>query len=632
MSELDIIYVYSTPVFTIEGSKSLERVYGATYHGKSRQWRFPAFAPVYARVLADLQIVAPSIKLTPVAQEYVNSLAGPAVLPEDFQFITKPFAHQLQGTLFAYKYPRAGLFFSPGLGKCKITVDLQRLTGTKFLVLCPKVMLDTWKEEFERHGNIKDVVVISGSKKDKIKSIARAQETTPIVTVVTYTSAALYAEELIKIEYDGIIADESHQMKSPFSNRTKATQYLATRAYRRVLLSGTPSLGTPFDLYGQLRFLGKYFCAEDWWSFRKKFGVFPAYEATEKRPKIVLGYKNLDLMNERVNYVCLRKTKEECLDLEENTVIDIKFPLFSQQKKQYNDLVITRGDAVGSMLRDKMLDGELSHSDGKELSPYVIADEPITLLGKVDQISGGFLTKTTVNPRLCDGCPSAVKCSVSEVSPYTSKCTVAPKKGVTVIEPNKHNARLEQFDALIDTILEDESNKIIVWTVYHRDMDNIETVLKKRKVGYVRVDGKTSSKLLKVYRDKFNQNKECRIYLGQVATGIGVTLNAANYTVYYTLPWSLEHYLQSMDRNHRIGQTRKVTTYRLIAHYTIDEAKAAALDQKLDFSNLITSKHVCATCPEFARRCVKYGIKPFDDDCIHDKEVIRETASIRTIP
>lgn len=630
---LHVSSVHRTPIFTLKSPTSrVKEAYGAMYHGKTSTWWFPAFYPVHTFVLSDLRKLVPDLVLGKDAEEHLGTLQTPPSIPQEFSFITQPYQHQRDGLEHLYRHLRAGLFYSPGLGKCKITVDLQRLTTDKFLILCPRVMLRTWATQFEEHGGVTDVVVIDGySKKKKLERIEEAITTGPSATVVTYTLASLYTDELLKIPYDVIVADESHQMKTPFAKRTQAAQALASRAYRRILLSGTPSLGSPFDMYAQLRFLGKYFCAEHWWAFRKTFGVFPAWQQNEAKPTMLVGFKNLDLMNERVNLVCLRKTKEECLDLPDQTFIDIKFPLGKAQKKIYNDLVTERCDAAGFEVKEGIENATLNHETGVALQPYVYVPEVISLLNKLDQVSSGFLYQTTQNPRLCDGCEHVHDCVEANVRPYTTLCKIAPKAPKPVVQPHKSNARLDELTELLESLLEDADNKVIVWANYRVELDQIETAVKGLRVKCVRVEGGMSAKDLGDAQTTFNTDKECRVYIGQVSTGIGITLNAANYTVYYNLPWSLEHYLQSLDRNYRIGQKRKVTAYRLIAEGTLDESKAIALDQKMNFSDLITTRSMCVTCSEL-KRCLQYNVKVYDEDCIYDSTVLRHTAQVKLIP
>lgn len=632
MLKLDSLY--NTPIFTLHDSTSaVKNVYGASFSGSSRAWRFPAYRPVHEIVLSDLRKCLPDLVLASETQEHVRSLSTLKTLPEDFRFITQPYQHQYDGLLHAYDFLRSALFYAPGLGKCKITVDLNTLTHDKMLVLCPRVMLDTWSAEFKKHGNITDVIIIEGTKLQKIAAIKAAQARAPAAVIVTYTTAALYLEELQKIAYDAIVADESHQLKTPFSKRTQAATQLAQRAYRRVLLSGTPSLGSPFDMYAQLRFLGPYFCKENWWDFRKKFGVYPESERNEKVPKILLGFQNIDVINARVNLISLRKTKEECLDLPERQIIDMHFALYAEQKRDYNKIVATRTAGAGEFIREQLLEGTLSQTDGTTVAPHVIADEVITLLGKVDQLSSGFIHLATRNPGICNGCTHMEACSSNSIKPYTSLCHVVKQEPPPVVQRNKTNARLDHCQELLETILEDDTNKVIIWANYHAELDDIETIL-KAAVGsqYVRVQGGMSSKALASALSNFNTDPKCRVYLGQVSTGVGVTLNAATYMIYYNLPWSLEHYLQSIDRNYRIGQINRVTVYRLLGYHTLDESKSRALDQKLDFTKLVTSTSVCATCSDFYTRCNASKVKLYDLECKYDRTMLRHTAVVGVIP
>jgi hypothetical protein len=596
---------------------------------------FPAFFPVQQLVLDDIRKVIKDITLSSSAQAHVDANAAIGNIPAEFNFITQPYQHQLDGLKHLYSNIRAGLFYSPGLGKCKITVDLHRLTQDRMLILCPRVMLQTWVDEFKTHGNVPNdrVLVIEGATKaKKLKQIASAVTGNFAATVVTYATAALYADKIAEIPYSAIIADESHQLKSPFSNRTKAAQLLANRAHRRVLLSGTPSLGSPFDLYAQLRFLGKYFCAEDWWRFRKMFGVFPEWESNEAVPKMLLGFKNLEIMNKRVNLVCLRKTKEECLDLPDQQIIDKRFPLYTSQKKAYNSLIEDRSDAAGYGIQQLIETNTLDHTAGAVLAPHVLTPENVTLLNKLDQIASGFLYKTTKNPRICDGCSNVNACTDAGVVPYTTDCQVVKSPPDNITQVFEENARLDLLEELLEELLQEETNKVIIWANYTAELEQITAVLTRNKYPHVKVAGGASTQSLSHAKDTFNNDPACRVYVGQVSTGIGITLNSANYTIYYNLPWSLEHYLQSMDRNYRIGQKRKVTVYRLLAHHTLDESKATALDKKMDFSHLVTTRSVCATCPEFTKRCAQHSIQLYDPLCIYDRKMLRETAKVRLIP
>ena len=631
---LELSSTNDTPIFTLRLSNpALKTGYGAVYNRKKGEWWFPAFYPAHKYALSSLKKLVPDLTASPEVQEHIQALSKEPELPASFEFITPPYDHQRQGVLHAYQHLRAGLFYDPGLGKCKITIDVQRLLQEPMLIVCPRIMVDTWAREFDKHGHITDVHCINGATKaKKLKQIAAAAERVPTVTVMTYGVAALYAPEILRIPYKVMVIDESHRIKQPQAKRTKAITALGQRAYRRILLSGTPSLGSPFDLYSQLRFLGPYFCPENWWAFRKKFGVFPAYEAAERVPKIVIGFQKLDVINARVNAVCLRKTREECLDLPPRVIIDVPVTLSGAQKEMYNNLILERARGAGVDIFQGITEGRINHTSGTVLDSHVIITESITLLGKLEQASAGFVYMTRQNPALCDGCPHTTACVADNIKPYTNRCQIAPKPLDVVVDTTKENARLAACEELIEDITADERNKVIIWASFTYELDTIAAMLTRLKVKYVRVQGGTTDTKLKQAVDSFNDDPTVSVYLGQVATGIGITLNSAKYMIYYSLPWSLEHYLQSMDRNYRIGQKTPVTVYRILAQHTLDPSKVLALDQKVDFMSLVSSRAQCATCPEYFKRCQKYNIKIFSDDCILDKAVERITAAVKVIP
>jgi SNF2 family DNA or RNA helicase len=294
-------------------------------------------------------------------------------------------------------------------------------------------------------------------------------------------------------------------------------------------------------------------------------------------------------------------------------------------------LITERCDAAGFTVKEALEEGTLNQVAGTTLLPHVYVPEVISLLNKLDQIGSGFMYQTQRNPRLCDGCTYVHSCVADQILPYTAKCKVMTTPPATVVNTFKQNARMDELIGLLETILEDETNKVIVWASYKEELNQIEAAVKGLKVKYVRVEGGMGSTLLDQAKTRFNTDRQYRVYIGQISTGIGITLNAANYTIYYNLPWSLEHYQQSLDRNYRIGQQRKVTVYRLVARYTLDEAKVTALNQKMDFSTLVTVRAVCAVCPEIVR-CTKHNIELYDDDCIYDRTMMRNTAQVRLIP
>jgi SNF2 family DNA or RNA helicase len=408
------------------------------------------------------------------------------------------------------------------------------------------------------------------------------------------------------IDFKIIVADESQNLNNTSADQTKAALALSKQAPRRYLMSGTPTLGDPRHLYAQMKFLSPAIIPENWLQFSDMFLVRSTYNK-----KIVTGFKNINILNERVNRVAIRKTKEECLDLPPRTIIDVPVDLSNEQKKLYNKMV------------EEM---QIDLQDFFDSESTLAVQNAAVLLNKLAQVTSGFIIDSQRKTDLCDTCIHLVKCVDSNIQPYTERCQVVQKSPPGSVNLLKENPKLTILDGLLDEILVNETSKVIIWGQYHAELDSIEELLQKKKITLVRGGEGNIQKRI----DTFNLDPDCRVYLSHVATGVGITLNSAAYMIFYALPWSLGHYLQAIDRNFRAGQKMKTVVYRLIAADTVDYFKALALSEKKDLSAMLTNKIACATCTH-AQKCLQNNIEVFEPGCIYQRNVKRTIAKARVL-
>jgi len=293
---------------------------------------------------------------------------------------------------------------------------------------------------------------------------------------------------------------------------------------------------------------------------------------------IVVGYKNLDVLHDRVALVAIRRRKEECLDLPEQQILDLVVKLEGKQHQLYNTLIHTKEfEDIADYLAIHDMQSVL-----KQPGKVVIPNAAI-LINKLLQVTAGFLIKKSEEPEPCNGCDYVRDCVMEGIAPYTRACRIVQTPPVCPVERLEENSKLETLLGKLDEILVEPTSKVIIWGQFIEELNLIEDALRTKGVAegwyHVRVDGSSTHKINTI-AEEFNEVGKCRVYLGQVETGVGVTLNAANYMVYYTLPWKLGAYLQSLDRNYRIGQKRSITVYRLLGKGTVDENIAKALDNK----------------------------------------------------
>ena len=94
--------------------------------------------------------------------------------------------------------------------------------------------------------------------------------------------------------------------------------------------------------------------------------------------------------------------------------------------------------------------------------------------------------------------------------------------------------------------------------------------------------------------DRFQQDPACRVFIGSTSARVGITLTAANYVTFASLPWTPGIQRQAEDRAYRNGQRRDVTVLLPIIAGTIDEQILALLESKTELEQDVVESAVRA--------------------------------------
>jgi SNF2 family DNA or RNA helicase len=153
-------------------------------------------------------------------------------------------------------------------------------------------------------------------------------------------------------------------------------------------------------------------------------------------------------------------------------------------------------------------------------------------------------------------------------------------------------ARIEEPAAKLEALLEhleevlDEGHKALVFSQFTSFLAILRRQLDARGTVYEYLDGRTTDRQARVAR--FQEDADCRLFLVSLkAGGQGLNLTAADY-IYILDPWwnpAVDG--RGLDRAHRIGQTRRVFAYRLIARDTVEEKIVALQDRKRELAESI---------------------------------------------
>lgn len=439
------------------------------------------------------------------------------------------------------------LLHDAGVGKTRTMIDIYRQKCAnngrllRTLIVCPQVVLGNWRNELLKYSKIedKDIVILKGSGHDRYDLVMEAAggEKRPKIFLCNYES--LLMDKLYKAfqwyGFECIIADESHRIKNPTSKRTKALTTLSREVKYRFILTGTPVLRSPLDLFSQFQFLdgGKTFApvGTNFFAFRNHY----FYNANANKPAHVtwpdfkIKQGAVEELSEKIKEISTHFKKSECLTLPPFVQKTIGVELSKEQKRLYDSM---KKNFI-SFLGDKACTAQLA----------------ITKALRLQQIVSGFIQ--------LEGSEDVVQL--------------------------KENPRLDALEEILEDLVIEGGNKTIIWACWKANYAQIRDLLHKMEIPYVEAHGEVSAKAKQDAIDNFCGNENIKVILGnQGALGIGVNLVQASYSIYYSRNFSLEQDIQSEARNFRGGSEihQSITRIDLVAAQTIDESILQALANK----------------------------------------------------
>jgi superfamily II DNA or RNA helicase len=159
-----------------------------------------------------------------------------------------------------------------------------------------------------------------------------------------------------------------------------------------------------------------------------------------------------------------------------------------------------------------------------------------------------------------------------------------------LIDPRRAQEPSAKFDVLIPRLVEilEEGHKALVFSQFTSLLALLRPRLESLGIVYEYLDGRTRDRAARVTR--FQSDSACRVFLISLkAGGLGLNLTAAEYVFLLDPWWNPAVEAQAIDRAHRIGQTRHVFAYRLLARDTVEEKVAELQQSKRELADAILS-------------------------------------------
>ena len=473
----------------------------------------------------------------------------------NYKFKTKPYAHQLKALEMSHNKEVFAYFMEMGTGKSKVLLDNIAVLYDKgkingALIIAPKGVYKNWfdseiPQHLVKHIQKKAILWqanITEKQQFKLNSLFKSEIDLHIlimnVEAFSTKKGVAFAEKFLLSHNTLMAIDESTTIKTPTAKRTKAIVKLGEIAKYRRILTGSPVTKSPLDLYKQCEFLDPWLLDHSsYYTFRTRYAIMRSANFNGRSVQIVVGYKNLEELSEKLKPFSYRILKDDCLDLPPKTFMKRVIQLTPEQNKVYQQI--------------KQL--ALAELNGKRITTVNV----ITQLMRLQQITCGHF-------KADDG-------SLQEI---------------------KNNRITELMD-----LIEEIEGKAIIWAHWRHDIATIVREIEKEYPGSVMTyyGDTTIDDRQKAIKEIQNPESKVRFLVGTPQTGgYGLTLTGASTMIHYSNGYDLEKRKQSEARIDRIGQKKPMTYIDILAEDTIDEKIVKALRKKVNIATEIMGEELKA--------------------------------------
>ncbi|KRX04174.1 P-loop containing nucleoside triphosphate hydrolase [Pseudocohnilembus persalinus] len=454
---------------------------------------------------------------------YTDNQTCDQLLPD--YILSRLYKFQIEGVNYGLqKYGRILLADEMGTGKTIQALALSWCFKKVFpcLIIVPTSLKNIWKQQIGswlREIQETEVQVISKKGQAIQKNVQ--------ILIISYELAANYSQQLNEMKFKIAIADEAHYLKNPKSKRSESIIPLLQKCKHVILLTGTPAMNKPKDLYTMVSIL-----RPDIFQYFKDFGnrYCDPQPSQWGQGMEYEGLTNSQELNFIMNkYFIVRRLKSEVLVYLPRKHREIKYIEPDQQYKQEIQQLLNQNKSIVQNLE------ELTQN------PNVDIETKNDQQGKYDQWS-----------------------SFTKSYQLTGKAKI--------------QSALKQIEIILKT-----QDKIIIFA-YHVEVINcISDFLNRNLIKYVKLDGSVDVKQRQTNVDLFQNDKRVQVSLLSLkASALGVTLTAASHIVFVELYWNPSIMIQAEDRAHRIGQQQEVTCTYLLCQDTLDSIMYKQIQKKME--------------------------------------------------
>lgn len=427
-----------------------------------------------------------------------------------------------------------------GLGKTytamMIIATRYNMGDNKILVVVPNQLTFEWVEIFENSFNVPYTLL---KDKEQMQDFVYSGEE---VVITTFTMAKEYAEYFESLDFEIVVVDEAHKLKS---GRAESLLYdclknISKNAFK-VLLTATPIQNSILDIYN-LAMLIDDNLFEDEDSFYKRY-----YRREE----------NYEELAKKIRQIAFRTLRREIAQY-------VKIP-----------------DRIGISLEYEYTDAELKLY--KLLESYLALEEKVAFpkMDKYDltlMMTKAFSSSKDAFLKLLNGVQSRLTDG--------EKDKIYIDEMIKLCEKQNNSAKIEMLDEVLNKVLKELKSKklnekIIIFTKYRATLEYLFNHLNKGKYKdkVLTFDSKNSDIDIKE-KFKSEYNNEYKILITTDLASEGFNFNFASSVINYDLPYNILKIEQRVNRVHRMGQQGESIVINFFNHQNFYDVRILELIKK----------------------------------------------------
>ncbi|XP_063696031.1 chromodomain-helicase-DNA-binding protein Mi-2 homolog [Culicoides brevitarsis] len=467
-----------------------------------------------------------------------------------------------------------------------------------FLIAVPLSTLINWEREFELWAPDMYCVTYVGDKDCRAvirehelsfedgavrggrASKIRATSLKFNVLITSYELISIDQACLSSIEWEALVVDEAHRLKS---NQSKFFKVLSgyTLNYK-LLLTGTPLQNNLEELFHLLNFLNKD-KFNDLTAFQSEFADISKEEQVKK-------------LHEMLGPHMLRRLKADVLkSMPSKSEFIVRVELSAMQKKYYKYILTRNYEALNPK------------SGGAACSLLNIMMD---------------LKKCCNHPYLF---PAAAE-----------EAPLGPGGNYEITALTKSAGKLMLLSKML-RILREQNHRVLIFSQMTKMLDVLEDFLEGEGYRYERIDGNITGNLRQEAIDRFNAPgaPQFVFLLSTRAGGLGINLATADTVIIYDSDWNPHNDIQAFSRAHRIGQANKVMIYRFVTRNSVEERVTQVAKRKMMLTHLVVRPGMGSKGANFTKQelddILRFGTEELfkeeegkEDEAIHydDKAVM----------